>query len=256
MFRSKTFWRLMFLSLVPGVMLFFGKFDTIDGLLPKKIIGIPIETCKILSYVSGLVIQLVYWPFANSKLQEDLKQRNDTLKASLPDNVNAYLRVLKKYLNTDKSLNIRFFMPVKSFRNYLPNRLGGRVILRHKKIEALCNQELPTDLQFIASPEQFSQGMVGEAFITKDIAVTTNQDKKENTEYYRRLSEYQKQNTGKFRFVLTVPIFNNRNKIIGVIAFDSIKRYNVPEIDSEKKKILESIAKDMFNDFHSFIEKD
>lgn len=153
-------------------------------------------------------------------------------------------KLLFKYPQTlYKSLNINFntriFVPKRGLFEYFKN---GTTLVP-KEYKGLTNKLEEKKLNFCVN-NGATQGMVGKSFKEKEIFIDfdmTNQNKYELTENQKRLVRDAK-------FCSTIPILDNNNQTIAVLAVDSNRKI-------KRTQNIEHIWKEHMIEYASFVTK-
>lgn len=141
--------------------------------------------------------------------------------------------------NRNFSFELRIFVPEVSIYGWLKS-IGKRkdreqwFVIRN--IEPFAKKDITEHLRFMVSPNK--QGLVGAAYNTGSIVYDDNLAATNSTAY--SLGQTQLSRTSKLRWSICVPILNDKNEVIAVMAFDS----DSSELDIERNK---SELKDLTN---------
>ncbi len=135
--------------------------------------------------------------------------------------------------NSNFTFNLRIFVPefslVKFIRSFLHKNKEKWFVIRN--VEPFAKRDITEHLRFRVYPDK--QGLVGEAYESGSIVYDEILPKTNETEY--GLENSQVNRTVNLLWSICVPIFNEKNEVIAVIAFDSDQSYL--NISSNKESI-------------------
>ncbi len=122
------------------------------------------------------------------------------------------------------SINIRVYLPRHKIVSVVS--AGGdarkkrlllfRTVLKLKNINGFCCNSAPEGLYFHTGEK--AQGLVGKCYTDKDMLYEEDLRKADSVYH---LTGYQKEHTRNTRFCLCFPLFNEQDKVVAVISFDS-----------------------------------
>ena len=144
--------------------------------------------------------------------------------------------------NKNFSFDLRIFVPEVSVSRWLKATLMRKqkekwFVIRN--IEPFAKKDITEHLKFRVEPA--AQGLVGSAYSSGSIVYDDNLESTNSTEY--SLEQTQLSRTSSLKWSICVPILNDNNEVIAVMAFDSDKsNLNIEKNKIELKNMTNTIA--------------
>ncbi len=144
--------------------------------------------------------------------------------------------------NKNFSFDLRIFVPEISvcrwIKAFLTRKQPEKVFVI-KNIEPFAKKDITEHLRFRVEPNK--QGLVGEAYETGAIVYDDKLSLTNSTDY--ALAQSQLSRTSNLRWSICVPICNNNNEVIAVMAFDSDSSdLNIGGNKNEIKSLTNTLA--------------
>jgi hypothetical protein len=181
-----------------------------------------IKDCLWLASVLFTAIPLQVYMILNKERESRAIAERDGLLKFLRDQFQYKLEedVKTKYPN----INIRVYLPKHKIISVIgasddsrkKKLLMFRTVLKLKNISGFCCNNAPEGLYFHTGDN--AQGLVGKCYTDKDMLY---EDDLRRTDTAYHLTGYQKDHTRNTRFCLCFPLFNEQDKVVAVISFDS-----------------------------------
>lgn len=228
--KAKIICKTVAFSLIPAMCAFLSKSDNaLDYLKNSNYIGsnVNIEVFKDVLLICSIILTFILLTLnlilSEIKRETYREQNSEFLKYSKQ----AFIETLanhigKEYLN----INIRIFVPHKTLVWRILNKYNKNAKLDFiiKNIDGLAEEGLTKDLVFEVYPNP--QGLVGQCFERHSMIYDTELDKTNKSDY--NLSEFQICKTNNLKFGLVCPIYNDKVKIVSILALDSTIHIDIP----------------------------
>lgn len=143
--------------------------------------------------------------------------------------------------NNSFCFDLRLFVPEASICRLIKNLFSKKkekwFVIRN--IEPFAKKDITEHLRFRVEPDH--QGLVGKAYKEKSIVYDDNLEKTNSTNY--SLEESQVNRTSGLLWSLCVPITNEKNEVIAVMAFDSgTSSLNINQNKNEIRTLTSTLA--------------
>lgn len=188
-------------------------------------------------YFVGLGMTICIFPYLYEMQRKKLKYQNDILVKNF--------KFFRQYLNNalseqfktgDLYLNIRIFLPKKGILPFFSKLFWGRRYFQMHNFAGLYIDDV-SNLVFQVAPK--CEGLIGQCYRDKKIWHDFKLSINHSNPMYG-LSDSQKQKTEYCKIAIAAPIFNDKNEIDAIIAFDSKVQVNQPQDDNWINLIKES----------------
>jgi hypothetical protein len=146
---------------------------------------------------------------------------------------------LSHYISNDYcNIEIRIFVPKKTLISSLVRviRKNAKLEFAIKNIETLAQAGMTDGLVFEVWPNP--QGVVGTCYNTKGAIIDDNLLETNGSKEYG-LSKYQIDKTSDLRFIICIPILDQRGEVSAIMAFDS--RHHITFNDEVKNRVSTSL---------------
>lgn len=231
----------------------------LDFLVQKELLGkeFPVTSVKQFCLILSVAIVGLYFPWKYEKIKA-IKREVESQRAALIATLkHSTFSALSNEINNPSardSVSVRIWTKEVIKANFFSNicykiliklpfefqftdGLGDndKIYFKIKNVEGLSSiTDNTKDLRFEAYP--VTQGLVGRCFTEKEMVY--DEDTKNSGEDYN-LNPYQKSKTDT-RFVLCYPIFDEKNKVISIVSFDSPHKITIP--DEKTQNVVEIIT--------------
>jgi hypothetical protein len=241
----KEYIKIILINLLPSIFIFLGRNTYLFEYFQKKGIfgfnkGSDIIYIQTYFFFIGIVWVGLIFPLRYAYVKKKQKQQNLIHSELIEYNKKLlfkYPQTMYKTLNTN--FNTRIFVPKKGILSFLKKS----TTLVPQEYSGLTNKLEEKKLNFCVN-NSTTQGMVGKSFKEKEIFIDfdmSNQNKYELTENQKRLVRDAK-------FCSTIPILDNNNQAIAVLAVDSNKKI-------KRTQNIEYIWKEHLIEYASFVTK-
>ncbi len=231
--------RMLLISIVPSFFLIIAganEFD--DWFNVVNIEGMSLHQKKILALIIGLLFTGAVLPIENYLLKRRIRKlenfydgRLDELKITFDHLLSGLLKV-----SFDKA-SYRLFLPKRGLRYFLPEGLGKRVVMEYRPLKGLYRDDIKP-LQFTVFPEEHSQGLIGISYVHRAIPIRDNDHMPEQyREYYGRMTTFQQTVARNHRFVMTIPVINEKDQILAIVSVDSVENLGI-----KKDQVSQSVT--------------
>lgn len=232
------------LTAIPAITTYCASSGFFDFLIETEILSEAFdvkeaqEICQIVSIVFSIVIMgplLIYQEYRNQVSQ----QRTTGLYNVIKQIITSTFASLEK--NDSFQFNMRIFVPNKNIKYKIAHLFNKNCILEFKikNIVPFAKKDITEHLSFRVSPE--SQGLVGQCYQKKAIVYDECLLNNNSTEY--NLDETQINRTSDLKWSICVPILDENNQVVSIIAFDScISKLRIEAHKDEIRQIVNTVA--------------
>ena len=224
-------------TLLPAVFTYLAQSNNaLNWLQEKKFIGSGIDVnylkdvCVLLSVILTFFLLTIKLIRAEIN-EENLRKQRDGLLGQWK---NIFVNSFGKNLNV-KNLNmeIRIFVPrITLYTLWMRLRKKKEYKLNFviRNVEALAKKDMTENLMLEVMPNPV--GLVGRCYNEKGMLF--DDDLRSTNESKYNLSAYQKAKTNQLRFSLVCPIFNNKDEIVSILAFDSQQEIKIDTTEKNR----------------------
>ena len=246
--------KILFLIVFPTVLSVLSQTDVITNyLIERQLLGNNFnidmfkDICMIISIVlNGLLLGFDYVA-SNIINKRQYKRITELLSYSKEVFIDALADVWKQKGKFD--INIRIFIPENKLYlilikySFFKKRIP--LYFKIKNIPCWAKSGNTDKLKLRVTPNP--QGLVGQCFNTKNIVYDANLRESNDNQY--GLSNVQIHQTSQLTTSICVPVFDQKNNVIAVVAYDSIESICAPDkfiLTQESKNILLTFANRMY----------
>lgn len=189
---------------------------------------------SVISVVSSVILLL--YNYVREKCEIVRLAHDNKISLSLIKDI--FLSKIETTLKSENmNLSIRIFLPDTSLiyllkKRFLPNR--RKLYFKIKDIPAFAeNSNMTKDLRFMVFPNQ--EGLVGKCFNERKLQWDVNLENTNNTDY--NLSRWQKNKTSDLRFIICLPIVDDKDNIVAIFALDTKSNIIIEDCDTVIKQL-------------------
>jgi len=231
----------LFITFILGpLLIFIPQYDTLIGNTAAPIdfaVGnLSSAFVKASLFLLGLILSGFLIPFRGYiQVQKALKAKNFIKKKATAAMKETFENAICVGFNQVLlNLNFRIALPHKQPFAFLP---GSKPTSYFKlyDLDGFHVSALHPELKlFKVWPPEQAEGLIGKTVTTKSILkLDTQTPESEANELNKNLTAFQKIHTNQYCFVMTIPIFNAKSKLIGVVCIDSEShlacKYKLPQ---------------------------
>ena len=231
-------------ALIPAITAYLANSDTLYEYLKKvnilsdKVNVATVKECFLIVNIVFTAVLLAPQIILAERRTRNAEQKIDGLNNTLKQFVqNNFVHITK---NENFSFDMRIFVHERSIFQYIKKIFGrSEMWFTIRNITPFASKDITEHLRFRVDPHP--QGLVGEAYAGKSIVYDENLLQTNSVDY--ALDQLQVNRTSKLLWSICVPILDDSNNVIAVMAFDStVSKLNIKEHKEEIRTLTNAFA--------------